>query len=226
MHKPRPISISAMKGITPLIIWLVFILYSSGITPLRKKIATANGGVMKDICRLIHIIIANQSSWKPSCAAIGVTSGTMINRIPNQPMKKPRMNTRNMTIVNTPHLPPGNAISKSDITSCPPRAMKTPVKHLAPIATSAIIPVTLAVARVTCFKIGKVRPLRAIASPVAQKAPTAAASVGAAIPKKILPSTAPIRTMTGITEVKSRRIFSFNLILICSLGEGARLGLR
>ena len=67
---------------------------------------------------------------------------------------------------------------------------------------------------------------------MATKAPTAAASVGAATPKKMLPSTDRTSTTTGTTEVKSSRIFLMDggqsaiLFTVCYVLENRRLTAR
>ena len=71
---------------------------------------------MKDIWRLMQIIIPNQRGSKPRIGAIGAIMGTIMKKIPIHSIKKPRMKYMNMTMAKEPQRPPGIARTNSSTT--------------------------------------------------------------------------------------------------------------
>ena len=121
-----PIIISMINGITPRMIFIVLIPNSAGAVPLQTNIADANGGVKKDICRLIQIIRANHNWLKPSKGVSGTTMGVIIMIIAIQSMNIPSMKMVSIMAANAPHRPIGIVSIISFITRPQPSHMNTP----------------------------------------------------------------------------------------------------
>ena len=130
-----------------------------------------------------------------------------------------------MTITTTtaPNAPPGNSVKIPVIRSSPPNPLKTNEKIEDPksiIKTIAVISVVVSTASV---RFDLVKLLLLIESKIAPRAPTPAASVGVAMPKRIDPNTEVIKINGGSKDVSN--IFHLPETIVTSC-DGAILGER
>jgi hypothetical protein len=128
-----------------------------------------------------------------------------------------------ITTRTAPNAPPGNSAKILVMRSSPPKPLKTSENIDEPkriMKTIAVISVVVSTASVKFFL---VKLLLLIARRTAPKAPTPAASVGVAMPKRIEPSTEEIRTKGGNKEVSI--IFHLPETIVTSW-DGAILGER
>ena len=122
---------------------------SGSAAPFTMKIAQAKGGVINDIWRLTHTIMANQTGLNSKAAAMGVIIGIIMKTMPIQSIKKPSKKMINIMIAKEAHLPPGVARMNSLTTSAPPTPMNTPVKANDKDPIIRIKPLSYIVSRVT-----------------------------------------------------------------------------
>ena len=100
--------------------------------------------------------------------------------------------------------PKGRPINVRSISSSPPKPLSTRVKQTAPMIAPKMNAVVLDVSSMTSLIItGRLRAPFDQARSIAPAAPTPAASVGVANPKKILPRTASIKKAAGTIALKS-----------------------
>ena len=151
--------------------------------------------------------------------ATGAIIGTTIKQISIKSKKKPSRKISSMLSKRNVHLPPGNWSKSSNISSSPPMPTKTRPKAVAPIK----IKKTMLVKRVVCciawFRLPNVNLPCMSASSIAPKAPTAADSVGDAIPKKMEPKTVRINASGG-----NKLLITCMARCRCSLGSSLIAG--
>ena len=99
--------------------------------------------------------------------------------------------------------PKGRPINVRSISSSPPKPLSTRVKQTAPMIAPKMNAVVLDVSSMTSLTTGRLRAPFDQARSIAPAAPTPAASVGVANPKKILPRTASIKKAAGTMALKS-----------------------
>ena len=153
----------------------------------------------------IPIITPNQTRSMPSRAAAGASSGMMMKAISKKSRKKPSTKIARLATISRPMRPPGSVVSRCSIQRSPFSPRKTSAKAVEPTRmniTMAVREVVYSLASRSTFHDSR---LLAAARPIAPTAPTAPASVGVAIPAKMLPSTSRISTRGGISTVSTWR---------------------
>ena len=147
------------------------------------------------------IIIPSHIGSTPNISNAGPTIGTTTRVIWIKSKINPNKNISIITTRTAPNAPPGNSVNIPVIRSSPPNPLKTRENTEEPksiINTMAVISVVVSTASDKFFL---VRLLLLSANIIAPKAPTPAASVGVAIPRRIEPSTDEINTKGGNKEV-------------------------
>ena len=150
---------------------------------------------------------------------IGVTTGTMINIISIKSIKNPAIKTT--TITKNKNIIGLNADCsiKSTKYLSPPSPRNTNAKVVAPKSIMNTILVSLVVSLHTSDSLLMLNCPCVIVSNIAPKAPTAAASVGYAIPANIDPSTAMINSIGKTKAFTTFFTKSSDLNLSISLAE-------
>ena len=131
------------------------------------------------------------------------TIGTTTKMISKASITKPSRNIASMTTRMAPAAPPGGSPAPRCTMSSPPRPRNTRLNMVAPIRMTKIMQVTCVVRCTTGASAAPSVPLMA-ASRIEPTAPTEAASVGVAMPPRIEPSTARMRS-SGATSTAIRR---------------------
>ena len=136
---------------------------------------------------------------------------------------KPSKKIITITTNTAPKAPPGNSVKIPVMRSSPPNPLNTNEKIDDPksiIKTIAVISVVVSTASV---RFALVRLLLLTASKIAPRAPTPAASVGVAIPKRIDPNTEVMRINGGSKDVSNIFHLPETIVTTC---DGAILGDR
>ena len=159
--------------------------------------ANPTGGVKKLVCKTTAKRIVNQIGSKFRPATIGEINGSIISVSSIQSKKNPRIKVISKIVIRMPVGSKGSPRRVRSINSSPPKPRSTKEKAVAPSRTAKIYPVVRVVSLTTSdntdspilpFKVANIR---------APAAPNPAASVGVAIPKKMLDSTDTIRAAGG-----------------------------
>ena len=145
--------------------------------------------------------IVNHTGSKPSEDTTGATSGNIISVNSIQSRKKPRRKVNSRIVMMIPTGPNGNPSNVLSMSSSPPRPLRTSEKAVAPIRMAKMKAVVRVVSLTTSVKTDFERVPLASARISAPAAPTPAASVGVAKPRKILPRTAKMRNAGGTTAL-------------------------
>ena len=141
----------------------------------------------------------------------GPTIGTTTKVISIKSRIKPSKKITSMTMKVAPTSPPGICSNSLCINASPPYPRNTSENTDAPIRIKNTIAVVRVVERATSRAAFIVIDLASKARRIAPIAPTAAASVGVAIPVRMEPRTANIRTKgdTRLVTISTRSNFSF-----------------
>ena len=124
----------------------------------------------------------NHSGSKSSAATIGRKTGTQSRMIPISSRNRPRKIRISTIAPSTIQREASSVSTKFSRLSAPPVATKTEMKARAPMVIHRIIAVTRSVSVAASDSIGKDRRRVTMAEAAAPSTPTAAASVGVAIP--------------------------------------------
>ena len=152
---------------------------------------------------------------------MGSSSGTTMKAISKKSMKKPRAKITNMLTARKPVRPPGSCSSNSLISTSPPTPRNTRLKAVEPIRMAITIAVVRTVESLTCRRAARLKPPWAAARAMAPTAPSTPASVGVAMPKKMLPSTSRIRIRGAASTFTSPRAVSGGRPVVSSGGASS-----
>ena len=148
------------------------------------------------------ISTASHNRSTPMPAAMGARMGTTMKQIWRKSRKKPSRKMRSMLAMRKPSVPPGRLVITSSTRWSPPMPRNTRPKAVAPIRIRNTMLVSRVVRRMASFNLSREScPCRA-ASSSAPSAPTAADSVGEAIPKNMEPRT-PTTSASGGNRVRN-----------------------
>ena len=177
------------------------------------------------VCIIISNAIQNQTGSNPSPVTIGIASGTRINMIEIRSITKPAIKVMIRMRQTVPHGPKFASARMFCNASKPPAPANTPANIRPPmtmVSTIAVIESVVSNAsRKTCqenFRYSSVK----TSPPIA---PIAAASVGTAIAKMMLPNTATISDSGGTKTTAVRQSWQTSETLFSSgSGGGAAHG--
>ena len=154
----------------------------------------------------------NSISWIVDKFKIGDTIGTTTKIISIKSKKNPRKNIKTITNNMAAIEPPGKFNKNSSTTSSPPKPRKTRENIEAPTSIIKTIELIFVVSRDTILNLSKLNCFEIIAINVAPTAPTAADSVGVAIPVNIEPKTTTIK-ISGAEIIFNNEIILISLLV-------------
>ena len=167
------------------------------------------------------ISTASHRGSTPRCSMMGASTGTIMKVISIKSRKQPARKIIPITTLRMPHLPKGRPRIRSRTWASPFKPRNTSPRVVAPTRIMKTMQVRLVVPFMTSIRVFRLSfPCMAVRS-VAPTAPTAAASVGEAIPAKIDPNTAIIRNKGGIRAfITLLRISALEMLSRYSWGIG------
>ena len=158
----------------------------------------------KEVCKFAPKITPYQIILNPRALATGAKIGTTIKAISKKSIKNPNRKTTNILRAKKPTPSPGKFDRISNMNRSPWRPRKTKLKAVEPIKINRAM---LEMRRVASQESRRATQLNwrfNRARAIAPKEPTAPASVGVAMPKKMLPNTNKISTNGGNMDCTTR----------------------
>ena len=165
--------------------------------------------------------IPSHTRSTPKNTAGGTMSGTMMNAISKKSIKNPSTKTTRFTTMRKPKAPPGMPVKALSIQRSPSRPRNTRAKVVEPIRRKTTMIVRRLVSSIANLSADIVSDRLAIARSIAPTAPSAPASVGVAIPAKMLPRTTTMRISGGRSDSTTCLANSIPVERMCSGRAGA-----
>ena len=162
--------------------------------------ANPTGGVRKAVCKQTANMTVNQMRSNPNPVTTGATNGNTMSVISIQSKTKPNKKVTKRMVMMMPEGSKGNPSSPRSINSSPPSPLRTREKAVAPKKIAKIYAVVRVVSVRASLTTSRDNLPAIQVNTTAPNAPTPAASVGVARPKKMDPSTAKIRRIGGNTD--------------------------